>query len=120
LKRRRTAFPWRPSRSTSRRAIKRVGVYADDKLTFAKVMEPAESKTIESSGKIRYGWGTAASRVTANGKPVGRGRTQGIGAYRRLRDRWLAENRMKLDVGSWILDVGKLSGRQPMLASARY
>ena len=49
-----------------------VGVYVDDKLTFAKVMEPAESKTIESSGKIRIRLGNAGGiEITANGKPVG-------------------------------------------------
>jgi len=49
-----------------------VGVYLDEKLTFAKVMEPAESKTIESSGKIRIRLGNAGGiEITANGKPVG-------------------------------------------------
>ena len=49
-----------------------VGVYVDDKLTFAKVMEPAESKTIESSGKIRIRLGNAGGiEIIANGKPVG-------------------------------------------------
>ena len=49
-----------------------VGVYVDDKLTFNKVMEPAESKTIESSGKIRIRLGNAGGiEITANGKPVG-------------------------------------------------
>src|SRR4029077_18661244 len=29
-----------------------LGIYEDDKLTFAKVLEPGQTKTIESSGKI--------------------------------------------------------------------
>jgi hypothetical protein len=49
-----------------------VGIYADGKLTFAKVLGPDQSKTVESSGKVRVQVGNAGGvEITANGKPVG-------------------------------------------------
>src|SRR5262249_8821570 len=49
-----------------------VSIYENDKLTFARVMEPGQTKTIESSGKIRLQLGNAAGvEVSVNGKPSG-------------------------------------------------
>ena len=49
-----------------------VGIYENDKLTFARVMEPGQTKTIESSAKIRLQLGNAAGvEVSVNGKPSG-------------------------------------------------
>jgi hypothetical protein len=49
-----------------------VSIYENDKLTFAKVIEPGQSKTIESSAKIRLQLGNAGGvELAVNGKPVG-------------------------------------------------
>jgi hypothetical protein len=49
-----------------------VSVYEDGKLTFAKVLESDQTKTIESSGKIRLQLGNAGGiEIAVNGKPVG-------------------------------------------------
>jgi hypothetical protein len=49
-----------------------VGIYENDKLTFARVMEPGQTKTIESSAKIRLQLGNASGvEVAVNGKPAG-------------------------------------------------
>ena len=49
-----------------------VGIYENDKLTFARVMESGQSKTIESSGKIRLQLGNAGGiELAVNGKPTG-------------------------------------------------
>jgi hypothetical protein len=49
-----------------------VGVYIDDKLSFAKVLETDQTKTIESPGAIRVRLGNAGGvEIAANGKPMG-------------------------------------------------
>ena len=49
-----------------------VGIYENDKLTFAKVMEAGETKTVESSAKVRVQLGNAAGvELTVNGNPAG-------------------------------------------------
>ena len=49
-----------------------VSIYENDKLTFAKVLESGQSKTIESSGKIRVQLGNAGGvELAINGQPVG-------------------------------------------------
>ena len=49
-----------------------VSIYENDKLTFAIVMQPGQTKTIESSGKIRLQLGNAAGvELAVNGKPSG-------------------------------------------------
>ena len=49
-----------------------VSIYENDKLTFARVMEPSQTKTIESSGKIRLQLGNAGGvELAVNGKPSG-------------------------------------------------
>ena len=49
-----------------------VGIYENDKLTFAKVMEAGQTKTVESSAKVRVQLGNAGGvEISLNGKPIG-------------------------------------------------
>jgi len=49
-----------------------VSVYENDKTTFATVMEPGQTRTIESSAKIRLQLGNAGGvELAVNGKPSG-------------------------------------------------
>jgi Domain of unknown function (DUF4115) len=49
-----------------------VSIYENDKLTFARVMDSGQTKTVESPGKIRLQLGNAAGiELAVNGKPSG-------------------------------------------------
>jgi cytoskeleton protein RodZ len=66
-----------PAASSTRVDIKAnepawVSIYENDKLTFARVLEPGQTKTVESSGKVRLQLGNAGGvELTVNGKPSG-------------------------------------------------
>jgi hypothetical protein len=67
----------KPARGASRVDIKAnepawVSIYENDKLTFARVLESGQTKTVESSGKIRLQLGNAGGvELAVNGKPSG-------------------------------------------------
>jgi len=69
--------PAEPTPSTLKLDIKAkeaawVSVYENDKTTFATVMEPGQTRTIESSAKIRLQLGNAGGvELAVNGKPSG-------------------------------------------------
>ena len=49
-----------------------VGIYENDKLTFAKVMEAGQTKSVESSAKVRVQLGNAGGvELAVNGNPSG-------------------------------------------------
>ena len=49
-----------------------VGVYENEKLTFAKVLEPGQTRSLDTTGRVRVQLGNAgAVELAVNGKPAG-------------------------------------------------
>jgi hypothetical protein len=49
-----------------------VGVYENEKLTFAKVLEPGQTRSLDTMGRVRVQLGNAGGvELAVNGRPAG-------------------------------------------------